>query len=303
MRERPTVVMLHGGPGIDHSPFKQPIFPPLTEIAQVIYYDQRGNGRSDRGSPSDWNLDTWADDVRRLCDAIGVPHPIVFGGSFGGFVALNYAQRHPDHPRKLILSSTAARTNPDRMCEMFEQLGGPEVARGRGAVPHRSDAREPGRIRARVPPPLHTAPWRPSRPASNRAEKRGHGALHSGRGAAIRSDRRTRPHQVPHTRDGWRTGSGCSGRGRARSRQRTSARANTLRIVCRCGAHARVEQPEAVMNIITEFILDDLDPATEPGREWRRRNRAGSGGGGFNMGEDPRRRGHQPRTCAQNATR
>jgi pimeloyl-ACP methyl ester carboxylesterase len=50
MRERPTVVMLHGGPGIDHSPFKQPIFSPLTEIAQVIYYDQRGHGRSDRGS-------------------------------------------------------------------------------------------------------------------------------------------------------------------------------------------------------------------------------------------------------------
>ena len=108
MRERPTLVMLHGGPGLDHTPFKQPIFSPLKEVAQVVYYDHRGNGRSDRSSPDKWNLNTWADDVVALCSALGIEHPIVFGGSFGGFVALNYAVRHPEHPAKLILSSTAA---------------------------------------------------------------------------------------------------------------------------------------------------------------------------------------------------
>jgi proline iminopeptidase len=74
-----------------------------------------------------WNLDTWADDVSKLCDALGLEHPVVFGTSFGGFVALNYAKRHPGHPGKLILSSTAARINPSRMFEMFERLGGPRV--------------------------------------------------------------------------------------------------------------------------------------------------------------------------------
>ena len=114
MRERPTLVMLHGGPGLDHTPFKQPIFSPLKEVAQVVYYDHRGNGRSDRSSPDKWNLDTWADDVVALCSALGIEHPIVFGGSFGGFVALNYALRHPAHPAKLILSSTAAHVDVER---------------------------------------------------------------------------------------------------------------------------------------------------------------------------------------------
>lgn len=127
MRERPTLLMLHGGPGLDHTPFKQPHFAPLSEVAQVVFYDHRGNGRSDLGTSSQWNLDTWADDVVRLCDALGIEKPIVFGASFGGFVALNYAIRHPDHPGKLILSSTAAHIDLERAYAMFERLGGIEA--------------------------------------------------------------------------------------------------------------------------------------------------------------------------------
>jgi proline-specific peptidase len=129
MRERPTLVMLHGGPGLDHTPFKQPIFSPLKEVAQVVYYDHRGKGRSDRSSPDKWNLDTWADDVVALCSALGIERPVVFGGSFGGFVALNYALRHPEHPAKLILSSTAAHLDVERSTAMFERLGGLEARR------------------------------------------------------------------------------------------------------------------------------------------------------------------------------
>lgn len=127
MRERPTLVMLHGGPGLDHTPFKQQYFSPLTSVAQVVYYDHRGNGRSDRGTPKQWNLDTWADDVVRLCDALGIEQPVVFGGSFGGFVAVNYALRHPGHAAKLILSSTTAHIDLDRSYTMFERLGGAEA--------------------------------------------------------------------------------------------------------------------------------------------------------------------------------
>lgn len=129
MRERPTLVMLHGGPGFDHTPFKQEIFAPLTGVAQVVYYDHRGNGRSDRGSAEDWNLDRWADDLVALCDVLGIEHPVVFGTSFGGFVALNYAVRHPGHPAKLILGSTCAHLNFERTFAMFERLGGPDARR------------------------------------------------------------------------------------------------------------------------------------------------------------------------------
>jgi proline-specific peptidase len=127
MRERPVLVMLHGGPGFDHTPFKQPLFSRLKDVAQVVYYDHRGNGRSDRGSPESWTLDTWADDLFELCNVLGIEHPIVFGGSFGGFVALNYAIRHAEHPTKLILSSTAAHIHLERSFAMFERFGGKEA--------------------------------------------------------------------------------------------------------------------------------------------------------------------------------
>jgi pimeloyl-ACP methyl ester carboxylesterase len=126
MRERPTIVLLHGGPGFDHKPYKAH-FAELADIAQVVYYDHRGNGRSEDGPHERWNLDQWADDLHELCETLGIERPVVFGASFGGFVALNYAIRHPDHPAKLIVSSTTARIHLDRSLAMFERLGGPAV--------------------------------------------------------------------------------------------------------------------------------------------------------------------------------
>jgi proline-specific peptidase len=126
MRERPTIVFLHGGPGFDHSMFKA-FYSQLTDIAQLLYYDHRGNGRSEDGPKERWTLDQWADDVRTLCEKLGIERPVVFGTSFGGFVALNYASRHPDHPAKLIISSTTSKIHLDRSFAMFERLGGHEV--------------------------------------------------------------------------------------------------------------------------------------------------------------------------------
>jgi pimeloyl-ACP methyl ester carboxylesterase len=126
MREQPTLVLLHGGPGFDHSGFK-PAFSRLADLAQIVYYDHRGHGRSDRCPPGDWTLDTFADDVVRLCDALGVVKPVVLGQSFGGMVAQRYLARHPEHPSKVILSSTSPGMNLPRKLAMFERLGGPEA--------------------------------------------------------------------------------------------------------------------------------------------------------------------------------
>jgi pimeloyl-ACP methyl ester carboxylesterase len=63
--------------------------------------------------------------VRRF-DA-GIEKPIVFGASFGGFVALNCALRHSDHAARLVLASTAAHVHVDRMLETFERIGGAEA--------------------------------------------------------------------------------------------------------------------------------------------------------------------------------
>lgn len=50
----------------------------------------------------------WADDVMGFCEALDIESPIVLGWSFGGFVAMAYGARHPEHPAKLILQSTSA---------------------------------------------------------------------------------------------------------------------------------------------------------------------------------------------------
>ena len=128
MRAKPTLILLHGGPGFDHTIYK-PTFAALADIMQVVYLDQRGNGRSDRDAHENWNLAQWGDDVRAFCDALEIAQPIVYGASFGGMVALAYATRHPDHPAKLILVSTEARgySHLERRVALFERLGGPEV--------------------------------------------------------------------------------------------------------------------------------------------------------------------------------
>ncbi|HRD76435.1 MAG TPA: alpha/beta hydrolase [Hyphomicrobiaceae bacterium] len=128
MRERPTIILLHGGPGFDHTLYK-PAFSALTDVARIVYLDHRGNGRSDGRDPADWTLAQWGDDVKGFCDVLGIEKPIVYGASFGGMVALSYATRHPSHPGKLILVSTEAAgySHIDRRIAMFERLGGPEV--------------------------------------------------------------------------------------------------------------------------------------------------------------------------------
>jgi pimeloyl-ACP methyl ester carboxylesterase len=126
MRERPTVLLLHGGPGFDHSVMTHTLAP-LSDVAQLVLLDHRGQGRSDGDDPAQWNLDRWVPDIAEFCEAIELERPIILGQSFGGVVALAVAARYPDLPSKLIVSSSLAKFRPDRAFPMFERLGGPEV--------------------------------------------------------------------------------------------------------------------------------------------------------------------------------
>lgn len=126
MRERPTLVLVHGGFGADHTSYK-PAFSQLADVAQLLYVDLRGGGRSDWSDSAHWNMPQWGDDLRALCDALEIVHPVVFGTSLGGMVVQSYATRHPDHPGKLILCSTFAKRRIDRCKATFERLGGREA--------------------------------------------------------------------------------------------------------------------------------------------------------------------------------
>jgi proline iminopeptidase len=123
MRQVPTLLLLHGGPGFDHSSFK-PWFSEMADVAQVVYLDLRGNGRSDAGPPEKWSLEQWAEDVHSFCEALSIEDPIVMGHSFGGIVAMVYAINFSDHPSKLILSSTSTYPVGERSFSVFERLGG-----------------------------------------------------------------------------------------------------------------------------------------------------------------------------------
>ena len=129
MHEKPVLLCLHGGPGLDHSVLR-PAFAPLAQLAQLIYYlDQRGHGRSEGGTPREWSLEQWAEDVRGFCDTLGIERPIVLGTSFGGYVAMAYAIRYPERPAGLILLSTAARgtghpVRRENVLRAFERRGG-----------------------------------------------------------------------------------------------------------------------------------------------------------------------------------
>jgi pimeloyl-ACP methyl ester carboxylesterase len=125
---RLVLVGLHGGPGLDGTKLRYQLAP-LADIAQVIVPDQRGHGRSDYGTPQTWRLASWAEDVKNLCEVLGIEQPVVLGISFGGSVAQHYAVTYPDHPAGLILVSTVPRLpSSEELVARFREVGGDVAA-------------------------------------------------------------------------------------------------------------------------------------------------------------------------------
>ena len=124
--ELPTVLALHGGPS-DHA-HMIPMVAALRNVVQVVMYDHRGCGRSEPGDPALWRMEQWADDVVGVCDVLGIEKPIVYGHSFGGFVAQMYASRHPGHASKLIFAGTGPRWDAAMSAEGFRAQGGDVAA-------------------------------------------------------------------------------------------------------------------------------------------------------------------------------
>lgn len=101
MREKPVAFLIHGGPGVDHTGFK-PTFSPLSQKMQLVYFDQRGQGRSARGPKETYTLDNNVEDMEALRQYLGLDKIVVIGASYGGMVALTYASRYPDRVSHLI---------------------------------------------------------------------------------------------------------------------------------------------------------------------------------------------------------
>lgn len=97
------VIVVHGGPGLDHN-YLRPGLDALATRNTVIYYDQRGTGRSTAELvESAINIDAFVDDIDALRQALGYEQVSVLGHSYGALIALQYALRYPEELRSLIL--------------------------------------------------------------------------------------------------------------------------------------------------------------------------------------------------------
>ncbi len=107
MRQRPVAMVIHGGPGSDHTGFK-PGFCPLAARLQLVYFDHRGQGRSDAADPATYTLDENVEDMEALRRHLGLGPIVSIGTSYGGMVAMAHAARYPDAVSHLVLIVTAA---------------------------------------------------------------------------------------------------------------------------------------------------------------------------------------------------
>jgi pimeloyl-ACP methyl ester carboxylesterase len=84
------LVVLHGGPGLDHTHFR-PWLDPLAEDFRVLYVDERGQGRSERVDPATLSLEVFARDVDLLAEALGLDRFALLGHSFGAIITTWHA--------------------------------------------------------------------------------------------------------------------------------------------------------------------------------------------------------------------
>ena len=125
--EKPTLLIIHGEHGIaDHTLYTD-FWSQFSNIAQVIFLDQRGSGRSKDPEQSNWNLKRWGDDIFEFCQVLNIEEPIVVGISSGGHSLLSYATCYPLHPKGLILCDSEARFNKNRVLKAFQKKSGTET--------------------------------------------------------------------------------------------------------------------------------------------------------------------------------
>ncbi|KAH0442437.1 hypothetical protein CcaCcLH18_01479 [Colletotrichum camelliae] len=105
-KKKTLLIALHGAPGLSDHREPESSFGFLASNFRVLVYDARGSGESDLKPP--YTDARWVADVDELRKWAGAEKFILAGGSYGGFVALQYAIAHPDRLLALVLRDTWA---------------------------------------------------------------------------------------------------------------------------------------------------------------------------------------------------
>lgn len=99
------IIVIHGGPSFDHT-YLLPDMDRLSDSYRLIYYDQRGRGKS-TGNLQAISIRTEIQDLEELRKYLQLDSIALLGHSWGGYLAQEYAIRHPDRVSHLILMNTA----------------------------------------------------------------------------------------------------------------------------------------------------------------------------------------------------
>ena len=132
----PLVVVLHGGPGAHHD-YLLPQYDLLARDRELLYYDQRGGGRSPvpRDTPVGWR--EHVHDLDAIRGDLGPERLTLCGYSWGGLLALLYYLEHPERVARLALVSPASPTATYRRefeAEFARRMAAPEVQTEREAL-------------------------------------------------------------------------------------------------------------------------------------------------------------------------
>lgn len=107
------LIVIHGGPGLSQD-YLLPYMDELAKNNLVVFYDQRGCGRSTGEINSDMiNVKMFVSDIDAIRQAFHFDTVTILGHSWGGFLAMEYAISYPDHVKKLILSNTMPANSHD----------------------------------------------------------------------------------------------------------------------------------------------------------------------------------------------
>lgn len=115
------VIVLHGGPGLGHN-YLRPGLDRLAERFRLIYYDQRGSGRSEVGDPGKLNLAGTIEDLDAVREAFEIDQANVLGHSIGANIAALYAARHADQVASLVLASPGPPFDPRQQQELGAEM-------------------------------------------------------------------------------------------------------------------------------------------------------------------------------------
>jgi proline iminopeptidase len=108
-----AIIVLHGGPDFDHS-YLVPDLDRLSDSFHLIYYDQRGRGRSADGvRPEDVTLASDIADLEKVRQYFKLDSVVLLGHSWGTVLALEYALRYPQRVSGMILMNPAPASTDD----------------------------------------------------------------------------------------------------------------------------------------------------------------------------------------------